>query len=171
MKGSSDGLRMGEPGTDRIALDDIDRRIIALLTEDGRLSFREVARRLDGVSPRVVRYRIGRLQKKAVIRICAIVNPSTIGFPLTADVMVEVASGRQRAVAEQLARLENVGYVAGSIDDGELTITVYARDTDDLMGLVSGTISRIPGITRTRTIFVPWIVKDVHEWRPPASMG
>jgi len=56
-------------------LDTVDREIVSLLLEDGRVSSAEITRRIGHVSERAVRYRIDRLVRTGVIRISAIVNP------------------------------------------------------------------------------------------------
>ena len=118
-------------------LDDIDRRIVALLLKDGRISSAAITRRGRGdVSERSVRYRIERLRRHGVIRVSAIVNPQAVGYPVMGDVLIEVAAGKLHPVAEQLANFVNVSYVAASAGDGDLSIQVYARDNQELLRFV-----------------------------------
>ena len=56
-------------------LDAIDRRIVSLLIEDGRMSSAEMTRRIGHVSERTVRYRVDRLINSGVIRVGAVVMP------------------------------------------------------------------------------------------------
>ncbi len=51
-----------------VRLDDVDRRIILLLQEDGRMSAREISRRMGDIGDRAVRYRINRLLRSGAIR-------------------------------------------------------------------------------------------------------
>jgi len=148
-------------------LDDIDREIIALLLQDGRMSSTQMARRLGDVSERTVRYRVDRLIDRGVIQIGAIVNPRSLGYAVTADVWIEVSPSRLREVAEQLAHLQEVSYVAYSTGDRDLSIQVYARDNEELHAFVSDVVGNLPGVTRTSIMLVPWKVKDVHQWRVP----
>lgn len=70
--------------------DNIDRKIVELLMEDGRMSASEIARRLGGnYSERVVRYRIERMVKEGLISLTAVVNPKVLGYPIVADVWLE----------------------------------------------------------------------------------
>ena len=150
------------------SLDDIDRRIVALLLRDGRISSAEITRRLaNNVSERSVRYRIERLRRNGVIQISAIVNPQAVGYPVMGDVLIEVAAGKLRPVAEQLTTFENVSYVAASAGDGDLSIQVYAHDNQELLRFVDEGVGRLDGVTRTRTVMVPWKLKDVYEWQIP----
>jgi DNA-binding Lrp family transcriptional regulator len=151
------------------SLDSIDRQIVSLLTEDGRTSSAEITRRIGHVSERAVRYRIERLLRFGVITVRAIVNPRVIGFEVMADVIIEVSPGCLQAVAERVVSVPNVSYVAGSVGDGDLSIQIFARDTEELMRIVDEEIGKVPGVTRMRTIMVPWKIKDVYEWRIPEA--
>ena len=148
-------------------LDDIDREIISVLMQDGRMSSTEIARQLGEISERTVRYRVGRLVERGVIQIGAIVNPRALGYAVTADVWIEVSPNRLREVAVQLADLQEVSYVAYSTGDRDLSIQVYARDNEELHSFVSDVVGSIPGVTRTSIMLVPWKVKDVHQWHVP----
>ena len=151
-----------------ITLDAIDRQIVALLVRDGRASAAEMSRALN-VSERTVRYRVERLLAADVMQVSAIVSPQALGFRVIADVFVEVAPGEVERVARQLVRCESVSYVAASIGKGDLSIQVCARDADELAHIVGKVVGSIPGVQHTRTVLVPWKLKDVYEWQIPAE--
>jgi DNA-binding Lrp family transcriptional regulator len=152
-------------------LDDVDRRIVDLLLQDGRISSAAITRRLgNAVSERSVRYRIERLRRHGVIHVSAVVNPQAVGYPVMGDVFIEVAPGKLRRIAEQLVGFKNVSYVAASAGDGDLSIQVYAHDNQELLRFVDEVVGRLDGVTRTRTVMVPWKLKDVYEWQIPESV-
>ena len=151
-------------------LDEIDREIVALLLEDGRMSSAEITRRVGRLSERSVRYRIDRLVRSGVILVSAVVQPQALGYTVVGDVILEVAPGQLYEVAEKLVTFENVSYVAGSVGDGDLSIQIYARSNEELLRFVDEVIGKVPGVTRTRTVMVPWKLKDVYQWRLPASL-
>jgi Lrp/AsnC family transcriptional regulator for asnA, asnC and gidA len=155
----------------RFSLDAIDRQIAALLSENGRISSAEMTRRIGHLSERAVRYRIERLVRTGVVKVTAVVNPQAVGYRVTGDVIIEVAPGMLQAVAEQLCGLDNISYVAGSVGDGDLSAQVYARDTEDLLRFVDEVIGKVRGVSRTRTVVVPWKLKDVYQWRIPETVG
>ena len=103
-------------------LDKIDREIIRLLNEDGRMSCAEIARRLGGVSPRTVRHRVESLIGRNIIKVRAIVNPVALGYHVMADVLIEVEPGRVREVAEAVAAFYQVSYVACATGDTDVSI-------------------------------------------------
>ena len=129
----------------------------------------EMARRMRGVSERSIRYRIDRLKKSGVLRIAAVLNPHALGYSIIADLMIDVVPGQLQEVAARLVELEEVSYVAGTLGDGDLSIQIYARDTEDLVRLTSEVIGVIPGVARVRTIIIPWKLKEVCDWRVPGK--
>ena len=67
-----------------VKIDSLDRAIVDLLMQDGRLPCAEIARQVGGgLTERTVRYRLGRLIKDGVVRVSAVVNPQAIGFSVT----------------------------------------------------------------------------------------
>jgi Lrp/AsnC family transcriptional regulator for asnA, asnC and gidA len=160
-------LSKGEPLPSRF--DHIDRQIVALLLRDGRMSCAAAARSIGRLSPRSMCYRIERLIRSRVIQVGAVVNPQAIGLDVIADVFLEVAPGQVREVAERFAALQEVSYVAGSIGNGDLSIQVCVRDSQELLRFVEEVVGPMPGVTRTRTVLVPWKLKDVYQWSIPPS--
>jgi Lrp/AsnC family transcriptional regulator, leucine-responsive regulatory protein len=70
-------------------MEEIDRRIVMLLAEDGRMSFTELARE-TGLSVSAVHQRVRRLEKRGVLRgYAAIIDYDAIGLPLTAFVSIK----------------------------------------------------------------------------------
>jgi len=148
------------------AIDAKDLEIIRLLVRDGRMPCSEIARRIPGLTGRAVRYRIDRLIERGVIQVRAIVSPERVGFPIKADVWVEVDPGRIVEVTEQLARLRQVTYAGYSTGDRDVIIQIVARDIDDFYTLLTQVIGKLPGVRRTTTYIIPRVVKDVFDWFP-----
>ena len=149
-------------------LDDTDRAIVNLLMEDGRMPCSQIARRIGRVSERAVRYRIDQLVTHGVVRISAIPNPQSLGFSVIADVVIEVEPGRILDVARKLAEYERISYVACSTGDRDISIQVVARDNAELYQFVAEVLGNVPGVRKTTTMVVPFILKDVYEWHIPA---
>lgn len=149
-------------------IDTLDRAIIAQLMEDGRMSSAEIARRIGSTSERAVRYRIDRMVQAGVIRVSAIVNPQMVGFPVTADVWLEIEPGHIQEVARRMTELEQVSYVACSTGERDLSIQIYARSNDELYRFVTEVIGNVRWVRKTSTILVPLVLKDVYDWHLPA---
>jgi len=147
--------------------DNIDLQIIDLLIDNSRTPAAEIARRIGGISERAVRYRIERMTADGLIKISAIVNPRKFGYPLAADIVIEVETNQIQSVGEALAMNEYVTYVACSIGEKDLSVQVVANSADEIYHFATQVIGKIPGVIKTTTSIVPIVLKDVYQWRIP----
>ena len=70
-------------------MEETNRKILALLAGDGRLSYTELARQ-TGLSVSAVQQRVRRLEERGVIRgYSALIDPQEAGLPLTAFVSIK----------------------------------------------------------------------------------
>lgn len=150
-----------------VKLDRIDKQIVDLLSKDGRKSCADIAREIGGITERTVRYRLERLLEEKVISISAIINPKSLGFPVIADVFIEVEPGQVEDLAVKLAEYETVTYVACATGERDISIQMVARDNQELFRFVADVIGRIPGVRRTTTSIVPLVIKDEAHWHIP----
>lgn len=150
-------------------IDKIDRDIVHLLMEDGRMPSAGIARRIGDISERAVRYRIDRMVCEGVIKISAIANPKSLGYSVVADVFLEIESDSIDEVARQMTKYECVSYVACSIGEADVSVQIVARDTEEVYRFVTDVIGKVPGVRKTITSIVPFVLKDVFQWRIPES--
>ena len=151
-------------------IDKIDVKIVNLLLDDGRMSASEIARKIGGISERVIRYRIDRMVEEGVISISAIVKPQAFGLETYADVWMEVESDKILEVANKLAEYENVTYVACSIGETDVSIQVVSKDTANIYRFVTEVVRKVPGVRKTVTSIVPIVLKDIYQWRVPEGV-
>jgi Lrp/AsnC family leucine-responsive transcriptional regulator len=89
-------------------LDDLDRRLLAALQDNGRKRFTELAR-LVGLSSPAVAERVRRLEVLGVVRgYRCIVDPALIGYPITAFVRFRTHPGMITRAAETIERSREV---------------------------------------------------------------
>ncbi|SAL81402.1 transcription regulator AsnC [Caballeronia choica] len=87
------------------ALDDIDRELIAVLADDGRIAVSELARRV-GLSAPSTAERMRRLEAQGVIRGFAVqIDPRALGYTLQAIVRVKPMPGQLHLVEEEIRRI------------------------------------------------------------------
>ena len=71
-------------------IDKIDRQILNILQEDGRMAFAEIARKI-GVNEATIRFRVKKLvDKQVIIQFSALLNPRKIGLSITGVIMAKV---------------------------------------------------------------------------------
>ncbi len=70
-------------------MEETNRKIVALLARDGRMSFTELARQ-TGLSVSAAQQRVRRLERRGVIRgYAALIDPDDAGLPLMAFVSIK----------------------------------------------------------------------------------
>ena len=137
-----------------MALDAVDRRIVALLSEDGRMSINELAGRAH-VSRATAYARLERLRRDGVITgFAAMVDPAKVGYPIAALVLVNVDQGQWREVRDQVQQLPGLEYAALTSGGFDLIMLVRLPDISDLRDIVLVRLHDIPGIRSTQTIFI-----------------
>jgi Lrp/AsnC family leucine-responsive transcriptional regulator len=70
-------------------VEEIDRKIVTLLSRDGRMSFTELASQ-TGLSVSAAHQRVRRLERRGVIKgYVAVIEPEDAGLPLTAFISIK----------------------------------------------------------------------------------
>lgn len=86
-------------------LDDLDRKLVAILSEDGRISLKDLAQRVNLSSPSVSE-RLRRLEERGVIRAFTIdVDPVALGYQLQAIVRIRPLPGKLHIVQKLIEEI------------------------------------------------------------------
>ena len=117
-------------------MDELDRRILALLAENARLSMSELARRVDRSAP-AVRDRVVRLEQAGVIRGYRLdVDPAAIGLPVTAWVRLRPGPGQLPRIAELVQRLPQVSECHRISGEDCLLLKVHVPSVEGLQDVL-----------------------------------
>ncbi len=141
------------------SLDEVDRRILGELTEDGRLSIRALADRVH-VSRANAYARVNRLLADGVITgFAAEVDPERAGLGTSAYVLLTIQQNTWREVAAALADLPYVEHFALVGGDFDVLTLIRAPDNAALRHIVLERIQEIDGVRGTRT----WLIFDEQD--------
>jgi Lrp/AsnC family transcriptional regulator for asnA, asnC and gidA len=125
---------MGKKREDKqtgIELDDIDRDLITILQEDGRVSDVTVAGKLD-ISNDTAKRRRQRLEKMGAIKIKAHVNPRKFGYVHFLHLYITTKPKvSTRNFAEQVSLEKNAYYVALSMGPEQRVLVHYRGKSDE----------------------------------------
>jgi Lrp/AsnC family transcriptional regulator, leucine-responsive regulatory protein len=121
---------------EKAVVDDIDRKILRALTEDGRLSFRDLSERVF-LSPNATAERVRQLQSKGIFRrFQASLNPAALlGVTLEAyiDVKLQTGTSAQHFEAVVAPGVVSMAILTGSFD---MRLRVVCKDQADLVRLI-----------------------------------
>jgi Lrp/AsnC family transcriptional regulator, leucine-responsive regulatory protein len=148
-------------------VEEINRKIIALLAADGRMSFTELARQ-TGLSVSAAQQRVRRLEQRGVIKgYSAVISAEEIGLPLTAFVSIKPFDPASPDDAPQrlahLGAIEACHSVAG---DENYILKVRVGSPSDLEDLLQE-IRAAASVSTHTTI----VLSTPYENRPPEVNG
>ena len=134
-------------------IDDLDRKILKIITKSARIPFRDVAEKC-GVSRAAVHQRVQKMFDSGVITGSSYhVRPKSLGYQLCVyiGIKMEKASMYNQVIAalEKIPEVVEAQYTLGEFG---LLIKVYARDNEHLMQLLNNGIQAIPGVADTTTL-------------------
>ena len=134
-----------------IQLDDVDRRLLHLLTADARLSQRGLARELR-MSPPAIGERLSRLERAGVIRGYRVdIDWAALGF-VTGYLAVTAMEGADQSeimrALHLLPEVQDVAVITGSMD---MLARVRVQDYTHLRRFLLERVWQMPGIQRTET--------------------
>src|SRR6478672_5866394 len=137
-----------------VPLDEIDRRIIAELTRDGRMSVTQVAENVH-ISRAHAYSRIARLTGEGVLtKFTALVDPIKAGLRSSAYVTLKVQQHSWRELKERLRAIPEVHHIALVGGDFDVILLVRAVDNVDLRPVIFAQLQSMPGVLDTRTLLV-----------------
>ncbi|MFF7294150.1 Lrp/AsnC family transcriptional regulator [Microbacterium sp. NPDC008134] len=144
------------------ALDDISKRIIELLQEDGRRPYAEIGREV-GLSEAATRQRVQRMTDAGTIQIVAVTDPLQLGFHRMSMIGIRV-TGDPRAVAEQLTEITELAYVVVTLGSFDILVEAVCENDADLLELIATRIRTIPGVVHTESLLYAGLYKDLYNW-------
>jgi Lrp/AsnC family transcriptional regulator for asnA, asnC and gidA len=145
-----------------LALDDLSKRIIEVLQEDGRMSYAAIGK-VVGLSEAAVRQRVQRLLDSGVVQIVAVTDPVQVGFARQAMIGIR-AEGDTRIVADRLAEVPEIDYVVVTAGSFDVIVEAVCEDDDGLLELINAKIRAIPGVVATETFVYLSLRKQLYNW-------
>lgn len=137
-------------------MDAIDRRILAELQADSRLTNVELAGRV-GLSPSPCLARVRALEHAEVIRrYVALADPAALGLGVHVFIQVTLERQVERNLAEferRMAAFPEVMECYLMTGDADYLLRVLVRDMAALQDFIVNELTRIPGVANIRSSF------------------
>ena len=153
--------------TSQYLVDDIDLRILRALSADPRATIVGLAH-ATGLARNTVHARVAKLETDGVLKSFERrIDPASLGFPLTAYIMVSVTQRKLGDIAQALTDVPEVIEVHGLSGASDLLVQIVARDADDLYR-IAGRILGIDGVEKTTTGLV---MRRLVEYRLSPLLG
>ena len=145
------------------SFDPLDRRILQLLQQDGKLTIKEIASRL-GLTSTPVHERIKRLERTGIIRrYTAVLDRQLVGLSLIAYCNVSLENHKAEYIERferDVLRLQEVVecyHVAGLYD---FLLKIVVADMETYQKVVAKKLANLEYIGRVQSSFVMNVVKE-----------
>ncbi len=145
--------------SEQVRIDEVDRKILDLLVEDCRASYRKIAHR-SNVSVGTVLTRVKRMEKAGIIRgYSAILDHERLGYQLTAVTEITVSKGRLLEMEKAVGKIPQTCavYDVTGLTDG-IAIAKF-RNREELSNFTKSVLA-LPFVERTNTRIVLTTVKE-----------
>lgn len=137
-----------------VRLDEFDRKILAILRKDGRITFTDLAEQV-GLSKTPCQQRVKRLvQGGVIVGFRAIVDPAKVGLDHVAFTEVKLSDTRETALKEfntavrEIPEVEECHMIASSFD---YLLKVRTADIRRYRIILGEKISSLPHVASTST--------------------
>lgn len=134
-------------------IDELDRKILSIITKNARIPFKDVAEECN-VSRAAIHQRVQRLIDAGVITGSGYhVNPKTLGYNIFTYMGITLERGAlYKTVVPELEKIKEVVECHFTLGPYTLLIKLYAKNDEHLMDLLNNKIQEIPGVVSTETL-------------------
>ncbi len=147
------------------ALDELDREILFQLSQDGRLTNLELARRV-GLTPAPCLRRVQRLEAEGVIAgYRAVIDPKAVGRGFSVVMNVEITMTDRQTVEDfetAVAALEEVTEVRRVYGVPDYIIRVDVADGNEYERFQTEKMTKLPGVRHIDSRLTMKLIKSAH---------
>jgi DNA-binding Lrp family transcriptional regulator len=143
-------------------IDTLDRKILNIILENSRLSYRQIAKRLK-VSAATVIARMGRMEKeKTILRYTAEIDYSKAGYDIKAMIELRISKGKLIEVERKIARHPSIYGVYDVTGDFDAVLLARFRSRGQLDRFLKE-IQTYEFVERTKTSLILNPIKERQE--------
>lgn len=144
-------------------VDKLDARIIALLQQDGRMPFSNIAKALS-ISETTVRARVRRLLDERILQIVAVGDPFKLGFGIVGTFKIQIDPKKVASVIKELKKIKEIWYIALATGSEHIDTEFNTTSLEDLRVLLYEKLNTIDGIIRIDTSILMSYEKRDYTW-------
>ncbi|KKK41614.1 hypothetical protein LCGC14_0704420 [marine sediment metagenome] len=140
---------------------DLDYEILKKLSEDSRISFRQLAKELDVGSPVTIKNHLEKMDRNGFfINYGAKINYEKLGYDIIAVIEVTISKGKMFDVEKRIAQNPNVFGVYDITGTYDALILARFRTREDLSNMIKEELHASPNVEHTNTHIVLKIIKE-----------
>jgi Lrp/AsnC family leucine-responsive transcriptional regulator len=135
-------------------IDPNDIKIIEMLTENARISLRDIAAVVN-LSPSSVRNRMQRLLDIGVIKRYTIeLNQRKLGFEVQVVALITSKPGQSDSIYRKLSKYNEISSVLRTSGPANFICMIQVKDISRLARFITGELEKLEGVERIETMFI-----------------
>jgi DNA-binding Lrp family transcriptional regulator len=146
-----------------VKLDYIDKQIIDLLQENGRITNNELAKRV-GLTTTPTLERVKRLEREGVIKgYTTLIDKRSVNRGLTVFCSIKLSihqMGKMMEFSKHIAGIPEILACYNTTGEYDYLLHVVVEDTDAYEKFLRAKLTRIPGVERIHTSIVLSVLKE-----------
>jgi len=140
-------------------IDELDKKIIRVMNQNARKSFREIAREVRTSATAVI-HKVKQLEEAGAIKgYIPVINAEYFGFHLIAIIALRISQGKLLETQGKISKDSRVVAVYDITGEWDSLIIGYFKDRDDLNQFIKNLLS-LRYVDRTVTHLVLNVVKE-----------
>ena len=152
-----------ESGLENIV--DLDIEILKKLSQDGRISLRQLAKDLGNRSPVTIKNHVEKLENAGIITNYGVrIDYEKLGYNIIAITEITVSKGKMLDVEKSLARNPNIFAVYDITGTYDALILARFKSRKKLSEMIKNEIHASPFVERTNTHIVLNVIKEHSEF-------
>jgi DNA-binding Lrp family transcriptional regulator len=144
-------------------LDDIDRQIIEILQENGRITNNDLAKKV-GLTTTPTLERVKRLEREGVIRgYSAVINRDYVNRGLTAFCSIKLSvhqMGEMVEFSKHIAEMPEILACYNTTGEYDYLLQIVVEDTKEYEKFMRTKLTQIPGMERIHTSIALSVIKE-----------
>jgi len=138
--------------TERI--DDTDRKIIEILSENARISLRDIKKSVK-LSPSSIKNRMENLVNSGVIKRYTVeLDHNKMGLEIQVLMLITVRPGIADSLFSMLSGYKQVYEILRIAGPASFILIVRTKDINELTHFITGDLEKLDGIDRIETMFI-----------------
>jgi Lrp/AsnC family transcriptional regulator for asnA, asnC and gidA len=138
-----------------------DKKILKLLQEDARISYKDIAEKTN-IPASTVHFRVKKMQKEGIIKNFSInIDLEKLGYDAIAWVGLTVDPIQISEISNKIANLEEVLKIFSTTGDHNLVLQIVAKNEKSLWRFLRNKIQTIKGVSPQMHVS---ITLDIYKW-------
>ena len=133
-------------------MDDIDKKILNILQDNFRISYKELGKKIN-MAASSVHNRVQKMLDAGVIKKeDTIINPMKVGFETIAIIGLSVDPLKMKDVAKKIALYDEVQLIATTTGDHDIVVRIIEKDEKSLWRFINEKIKPIDGVSSSMDV-------------------